>query len=509
MNTNIPPQQINAYSLAKFSRGAELYGQIEKSREECKRRGWTFNESLSVTDLGVSKFHGKSCRVPGALGQFVKASDCGLLLPNPVLIVEQIDRTTAEQVNYVDEGIWSLVKRGVDLLFLSFMMLLTKGDENDINKRTMLMLEASRAYKSSQRISEKIKAAYDRKISRALKGEAVNFSRNLPTWISYIGDDQNGVFVLNDRAKEIRHIVHLYLGGKSISDITQLLNASKSRNSSGWWTRSTVLYFLKNEALIGTMTIQNKRLERYLPAVLTQSEWDALRLALQSAWKNRNRDRILNLFRLRCTCAACGGPAASVRSEEKLQRMRCKSPSQNCDPKAWLYNEAIEMDFFANYLREFRESVLAISAQALKRRNQLQEQLHRVEVDLQQSMSLLDELPSSAIKEKLSSLARTKHDIERELEIASAEALLQEFSSQAVAKLTTAFDSPASSFLQLTANHLRRLQDNSLRAKLLTLIPNVISGIVVDFPRKSYAVRDLNGNRGEWRDVSGYKPVTE
>ncbi len=59
--------------------------------------------------------------------------------------------------------------------------------------------------------------------------------------------------------------------------------------------------------------------------------------------------------------------------------------------------------------------------------------------------------------------------------------------------------------LNAASEELRKeLADPDIRRRLRGLIPSVIDGIVVDLMHERYAVVDLSGKRGPWRDVSVY-----
>ena len=50
----------------------------------------------------------------------------------------------------------------------------------------------------------------------------------------------------------------------------------------------------------------------------------------------------------------------------------------------------------------------------------------------------------------------------------------------------------------------RQLGNPEIRRRLRGLIPCIVNGIVVDLMNQSYAVIDLSGQRGAWRDLSAY-----
>lgn len=159
--------RVTPYNLVRFSYGTQALGssqhrQLELCKAECERRGWTFDEALCISDLGVSAFRGKNFTVKAALGRFLEAAKKGLLLPNPVLIIENPDRFSRAELDSADSTLWSLVKSGVNVLFLSNGLFLTRGDENDVVKRAILLFDFYRAHQESKRKSDLAKGAFQK-----------------------------------------------------------------------------------------------------------------------------------------------------------------------------------------------------------------------------------------------------------------------------------------------------------------------------------------------------------
>ena len=118
------PRAVTAYGLVRFSSGPQALGssehrQIENYKAECKRRGWKFDESLCITDLGVSAFRGKNFQPKAALGKFLEAARKGLLLPNPVLIIENPDRFSRAELDSADSTLWRSMWRDSTKYFRS------------------------------------------------------------------------------------------------------------------------------------------------------------------------------------------------------------------------------------------------------------------------------------------------------------------------------------------------------------------------------------------------------
>ena len=111
------PSNIHAYLLTRFStgeqkNGSSLWRQTERGKADVLRRGWKYDEKLCVTDLGVSAFRKKNFQPKAALGKFIEASKNGMLLPYPVLVIEEPSRFSRAAMDEADAELWALVKRG-------------------------------------------------------------------------------------------------------------------------------------------------------------------------------------------------------------------------------------------------------------------------------------------------------------------------------------------------------------------------------------------------------------
>ena len=87
---------MKAYSYIRFStpeqeKGDSLRRQIEQSETYAQTHGLTLDDSLRLTDRGLSAFHGIH-RTKGALGEFHRLVEQGEIEPGSVLLVESLDR---------------------------------------------------------------------------------------------------------------------------------------------------------------------------------------------------------------------------------------------------------------------------------------------------------------------------------------------------------------------------------------------------------------------------------
>jgi hypothetical protein len=171
--------------------------------------------------------------------------------------------------------------------------------------------------------------------------------------------------------------------------------------------------------------------------------------------------------------------------------------------------DAIEMDFFGSYLRNYPAQVLASQDQVLQSRvNSLREQIRVCDRQLADAAELIAQVPVKALADKMRKLNDEKMAAQGELE----KQLRQNWQMNAA---PTAWQDVLNTFkatngntiaeLNAASEELRKeLADPDIRRRLRDLIPAVINSIVVDLKNERYAVVDLSGKRGPWRDVSPY-----
>jgi DNA invertase Pin-like site-specific DNA recombinase len=182
--------------------------QTENAKLECARRGWPWKPELIVRDLGVSAYHAMNFKPSSELGRFIEAAEKQLLLPNPVLICENPDRFSRAQIDNADGTLWRLVRYGVDVLFMSGSLYLTRGDENDAATRTRIIWEFDRSRKESQRKAFFAGATMTRKLREASEGRKVDFGTHLPVWIDF-NKGPIPSYTFNEREDTLRLMVKL------------------------------------------------------------------------------------------------------------------------------------------------------------------------------------------------------------------------------------------------------------------------------------------------------------
>src|SRR4051812_26452702 len=98
----MPTPKPRAYSYIRFSAarqadGGSLDRQLRQTLAYCERHGLELDDSLSLSDLGVSAFRGDNVKT-GALAAFLEACRTGRVPRGSRLIVESLDRLSRDEI---------------------------------------------------------------------------------------------------------------------------------------------------------------------------------------------------------------------------------------------------------------------------------------------------------------------------------------------------------------------------------------------------------------------------
>lgn len=310
-----------AYSYVRFSRPEQLNGdslrrQKEASKKWCYQNGYYLDESLKLTDKGVSAFRGDNA-VKGKLGAFVDAIETGRVKKGSVLIVESLDRLSRQAASEAFIQLMSILGKGITIITLNPEEKLTQKDMEDTTKILSVILIMTRAYEESSTKSKRIKDAWENKRKKLQQG--VIISGRVPGWIEKEGDR----FVLNPHADTVKRIVKMYLAGHGPTAIVRALNADnvptigRGKQRANFWRQSSIIKILKSPALIGefqphlgkSSQDQSKRqpagdpIPNYYPAIIKEVDFYKIKKRFadkRTSIKGRvgNGDgRITNLFR--------------------------------------------------------------------------------------------------------------------------------------------------------------------------------------------------------------------
>jgi len=315
-----------AFSYLRMSRPEQLRGdslrrQLEASRAYAAAHGLTLDESMQ--DLGISAFRGKN-RTEGTLAAFIEAIQGGRVPSGSVLIVENLDRLSREQVSTALNLFLTITGAGVTIVTLSDGQTYSKeGVDRDFTKLLMSIVYMARAHDESAMKSSRLAEAWKAKRARALADPTAKLTGRTPAWLSLTAD-RKGFRVMEDRAAIVRRIFQECAAGIGAASIARRLNEDGIRpfgRSGRGWHPSSVKKILDSESVIGTFQPHVKKdgkrvsegaaIPAYFPSIIEEGLFHTARAALTSRRTGASGQKgrtYGNLFAGLLRCGSCGGP---------------------------------------------------------------------------------------------------------------------------------------------------------------------------------------------------------
>ena len=320
-----------AYSYIRFStpeqeKGDSLRRQIEKSAEYAKRNNLVLDNRLKLQDKGLSAFSG-SHRTRGALGEFLKLVEKGKIPTKSILIVENLDRLSREQVLDALNQFTSIIQAGIKVVTLQDGMEYTKESINQNWAQLIISITyMARAHEESLTKSIRAQETWSNKRNNA-SNKGKKLTSRCPSWLE-ISKDKLSFTVLSERATVINRIFQMKLAGKGIGTIEKELNQDPDiwkplspRTGIRGWRTSYINKILRNRSAIGEYQphkmVKGKRqpvgepITDYYPPVIDQKIFDRVQLQLRDNKKYPGNSggrvtKVKNLFTHLVKCADCG-----------------------------------------------------------------------------------------------------------------------------------------------------------------------------------------------------------
>jgi DNA invertase Pin-like site-specific DNA recombinase len=248
-----------AYSYQRFSSLKQTKGDSIRRQTEGRERyllahpDLVLDDSLRMTDAGVSGFRGKN-REPGtALAAFIAAIESGQVEPGSVLIIENLDRLSRDQVGRALRLFMDVLEAGVKIVTLSPER---EYDENSLNDFAALLeplVCMQRAWEESQIKSVRGQARWKARRDAAARGEKSVFAcPMIPAWLKPNADKSD--FLINhEAASTVKKIFEMAVSGYGAIGICKRLNASgvKPIGKTPQWNYPYINRILTNRAVLG------------------------------------------------------------------------------------------------------------------------------------------------------------------------------------------------------------------------------------------------------------------
>jgi DNA invertase Pin-like site-specific DNA recombinase len=501
-----------AYSYVRFSTPEQIKGdsirrQVELSQNYAEAHGLTLDDSLQLTDLGVSAFKSDNVAT-GKLGLFISAIDSGAVKAGSYLLVESLDRLSRAEIITALNQFTSIISKDITIVTLTDNRVYTKDSINDIGNLMYSLMVMSRAHEESLMKSKRLSAAWENKRQKARK-TGHKLTKTCPAWLELKNEEFH---VIPDRVEVVKQIFQMALDGLGYVSIAKRLNLVQQptfdaggKKSNGWYT-SYVVRILKNPAVFGQFTphiyVDGKRvpqepIDHYFPEIISQQDYYAVQAAITSRrGKGGEVGSRVNIFANILKCGECGnsairlnksGKQASVDKYYKWVAVACNSGRRGvttCGHHPWkldvlekaILDELSELDIDSILDNKSKDQSLAILRQNIQ---SLSEQIATIQ---KQRSRLVDVLADGdeglgVITDRIRSLTKQEEDLS-----ATKEILTQEYDveSHRLSAMTRSVDE----IKRLTD----QLEDNDVRIKLQTEVRRLVDKIVLHFKIKKFVI---------------------
>ncbi len=303
-------RQPRAYSYIRFSsmeqkKGASLRRQTEKSEKWAKSKGVPLDDTLSLSDLGVSAFKGKN-KNHGALADFLTAIETGRVVSGDYLIVESLDRISREGLYLGQQVIGNILASGVTIVTLNPEREFTSKGQNDIGQSFEIAMVLYRAWEESESKSNRVGDAWRRKREKA---STEILTIRCPSWLSP-NEDKKGFTAIKEKTKVVKYIFNLAesMGAKAIATTLDNEGITPISGRSKKWSESTIKRLLSDRSVLGEYQPHirtndgrkptGKPVEGYYPAVITETQFYKIQKAIsdRKITGGQATQKVSNLF---------------------------------------------------------------------------------------------------------------------------------------------------------------------------------------------------------------------
>ncbi|MBA4190817.1 MAG: hypothetical protein C0467_22755 [Planctomycetaceae bacterium] len=304
-----------AYSYLRFStleqkKGDSTRRQSERPEGVCQEFGWVL-QLRTFRDCGVSGRHLKNLK-RGDLGIFLAALKAGELEPNPVLILEDLDRLSRAKIMPSVDTARAVLESGCDIYSVIERKLYTKECLNDPMGLMGLIWRFYLAHEESQKKADRSRENWKEK-HRQAKEHGVIFTTLCPTWLKIVGRKkvdgrwEGGKFELvPERVELVKRIFRWCIEGVGIQQMMRRLQEQKVPPLRKSWNQKSIWEILKNPQVLGGLptTIyggeklkQGETIIGYYPPIIDQDTFNKAQDAMQSRkTKSGRRGSFVNLF---------------------------------------------------------------------------------------------------------------------------------------------------------------------------------------------------------------------
>lgn len=344
---NLTPQP-KCYSYIRFSTPHQIHGdslrrQTALAEQWAKNNGYVLDDSLRLRDFGISGYSGANKVKGTAFGDFLEEVRLGRIVPGSILLVENLDRVSREQILDALSVISDIVRAGVKIVTLGD----GKGyDKESLNNNPMDLMFSlmilMRGHEESATKSKRLKAAWAQKRTTLDKKKLTS---RCPLWLT-LANDRTEFHIIHERAKIIKRIFEMKNSGIGVFTIVNTLNQesawlppgrpsrknslekNQSMSKPRGWTESYIQKILRFRAVIGEFqpkirikdsagvsqtTPEGDPIPDYYPRVISDELFYAVQDQLQeNQGKGGRNGSVSNLFGHIAQCGYCRSPMTFI-----------------------------------------------------------------------------------------------------------------------------------------------------------------------------------------------------
>lgn len=427
--------QPKAYSYIRFSTpeqalGDSLRRQVAEAEEYAKKHGLTLDDTTMI-DRGLSAYKGMH-RTKGTFGEFLRKVEAGEIARGSMLIVENLDRLSREQVLDALGQFTGLIRAGIKIVTFQDGRE-TEYDEESINRdpwklhRTLIAMDL--AHEESEKKAIRLRAAWEAKRNNILERK---LTRIAPAWLR-LSKDRTEFMLIPEAARVIELIYRRKLEGKGTTRIETELNAdpdlwrppTKGPKKTGGWRKSYIVKILRSRAVIGEYQphkmVDGKRqpigdpIPDYFPPAISEELFYQVQAILKAngEMKGNGGGRVAkakNLFTHIARCGICGSPMHLIdkgKGPKGAVYFHCDKSRRlkTCTAKPVRYDE-FERLFFDN----FEELDIGL---LIPGRDETQARARELEALIAANRQMIFEI-TEEIENRFDSISRTKDSRVRE-----------------------------------------------------------------------------------------------
>jgi hypothetical protein len=239
------------------AKGAGLARQGCDAQSWCDQYGLELADEHALSDPGKSAYHAKHMRKGGPLDRFLELADRRLLGPDPVLLLEAVDRVSRMTSRDALERVFlRLINADVTIVTIEDNNFYNKQKcDEDGSALIMLVLKCQAAHEYSARLARRQRYNWEDVRKDLARGIVTRKNQNAPTWVSW--DAKHERWELNEKAVPIARAMEL-LKNHGYSQTAKTLNTEgyKPMRAAKWTASNLASMIRSSHQIYGAVAIK-------------------------------------------------------------------------------------------------------------------------------------------------------------------------------------------------------------------------------------------------------------